>query len=526
MSSGLRGPTNLFGHPTDELLAEIDSELLQWDSQLTQPVTKVSFGHFPLSFSATSKSGKTLKDVFIVRSLAAYLCGHLHIKFGKNLKRHHHSGGHAQYSEQLFQLNGHRLTSENASSCSETDDGFWEWEMGDWRKSRSMRILAIDRGHMSFVDEDFTSGAKKTFILPTYPLDSRFSSTPSYKCDASFYGAIRALVFSSAPIVQVIAKVYDTSSGNHIVVLDTPMTKLGGSRGDLYAARWNIHAFEDPSPDRYVLQIEATDFKGRTTTTELRPFSVTGTPSKFKWSWKEFFVMGCQWDSLYYPILWGFYCFILSALLIPRALLYFSRRHYTYINFRTNKSFINGLLWIFTELYNVPLVWFCTVCYLLYLVLCPWLYGKAFTQDGEGAYMTYRGWVSRFNNFGNIEFLGSPDVMVVVLPHLIFVVLPAIVTIIGLTTESSINRDYVLSLSSKKKDGSVGQSKKYAEPSNSVNKASQMGKRWLRKLFIVVSLAIFWKHFKVLLFLLIMLPRFNRIFLLISSPWQHSWRWL
>ncbi|KAL1532837.1 putative metallophosphoesterase [Salvia divinorum] len=192
MYSGLRGLTNLFEHPTDELLAEVDSELLQWDSQYAHPVTK------------------------------------------------------------------------NASSCHDIDartDVFWEWEMSDWRKSRAMRVLAIDRGHISFVDVNFTLGAEKTIILPTYPLDSHFSSMSNYKCDLSPYGHIRALVFSVSPIVSVEAKVYDTSSRNLIIVLDTPMKKLDGSRGDLYVAPWHIQAFEDPPLERYVLQIEATDFR-------------------------------------------------------------------------------------------------------------------------------------------------------------------------------------------------------------------------------------------------------------------------
>ncbi|KAK9673497.1 hypothetical protein RND81_12G171500 [Saponaria officinalis] len=89
MAVGLRGPTNLFGHPTDKLLAELDSELFQWDGETTEPVTKISFGHFPLSFSAALESGKNLKHLFLKHSISAYLCGHLHTSFGKKLKRHH-----------------------------------------------------------------------------------------------------------------------------------------------------------------------------------------------------------------------------------------------------------------------------------------------------------------------------------------------------------------------------------------------------------------------------------------------------
>ncbi|EYU39476.1 hypothetical protein ABFS82_06G201500 [Erythranthe guttata] len=495
-NSGLRGPTNLFGHPTDEMLEEIETELSQWDSHSSQPITKISFGHFPLSFSAATNSGKTLKDIFTFHSLAAYLCGHLHTKFGKNLKRHHS----AQYSNQLFQLNGHRTPSKNTSYCPTKINEFWELEMGDWRKSRAMRVLAIDRGRISFVDIDFEFGAKKTIILPTFPLDSRFDSLSyeNYKCgnhDPLLYDAIRALVFSTSPIVSVLAKVYDSSSGNLILVLDTPMKRLSGSHGDLYVAPWNILAFEDPSPERYLLQIESTDIMGRLTVTELRPFSISGTPARFKWSWKEFIVMGCQWDSLYYPILWCFYGLVLPILLIPKVLLSCSKRRYTYRHFKANKSFVNCFSWVFTELYNVPLAWFSMIGYLFYLILCPWFYGQVFTQSGgERVYMTFRGWVSRFDSMGKIEIVGSPDVMVVVLPHMFFVVLPSIVLIIMLAVESGIYRDYILSISSKKKDDHDSSNKESA----SFNRASETTtpKRWRRKLFLVVCLAILLKHFK------------------------------
>lgn len=114
MFVGLRGPTNLFGHPTDQILSEIDSALSQWDDDsdsefAKKPITKISFGHFPLSFSAPSESGKTLKDTFLRHSLSAYLCGHLHTKFGKNLKRHHEPS-----TQNLLQLN--KFTSNNTIS--------------------------------------------------------------------------------------------------------------------------------------------------------------------------------------------------------------------------------------------------------------------------------------------------------------------------------------------------------------------------------------------------------------------------
>ncbi|KAE8734958.1 putative metallophosphoesterase [Hibiscus syriacus] len=271
MSLGLRGPTNLFGHPTDQLLTEIDSELSQWDSQPLKPMSKISFGHFPLSFSASSQSGKTLNDIFLKHSLSAYVCGHLHTRFGKNLKRHHLSSPSFLSSNKFFQFNLHQTRSEGGKNCSfgaPPVEEFWEWEMGDWRKSRAMRILAIDRGHVSFADIDFNSGSKKTIILPTFPLDSRFMSTSSshheYECEhmlSSSYETVRALVFSVSPIVSVVTKIYDTRYGKLETIVDASMTKVEdeSSRGDLYVVPWNYKAFQDPSANRFWLQIEATD---------------------------------------------------------------------------------------------------------------------------------------------------------------------------------------------------------------------------------------------------------------------------
>lgn len=175
--------------------------------------------------------------------------------------------------------------------------------MGDWRKSRAMRILAIDRGHVSYVDIDFKSGFRKTIVVPTFPLDSRFmsqsSSQQKYECEhmvAQSDATIRALVFSVSPILSVVAKVYDSRSGKHDLVMEELMRKRtdNSSWGDLYAAPWNYRAFEDSSPQRFWLQIEVTDIMGRLSSSELRPFSINGLSAKISWTWKEFFVMGCQ----------------------------------------------------------------------------------------------------------------------------------------------------------------------------------------------------------------------------------------
>ncbi|XP_021758326.1 putative metallophosphoesterase At3g03305 [Chenopodium quinoa] len=502
MAVGLRGPTNLFGHPTDNLLAELDSELSKWGADPKNPVVKISFGHFPLSFSATSESGRTLKNVFLKHSISAYLCGHLHTRFGKNLKRLHRP------SNDLMQLNMQQTSSKNSSNGSSKVQEFWEWEMGDWRRNRAMRILAIDRGHASFVDINLKSGTKKTIILPTFPLDSRFTLASSQftefehqSLDPSHYMTIRALVFSSSPIISVVARAYDSELGNLVLVLEESMTEIkdSSSRGALYAAPWNFKAFQDPSPERYWLQIEAIDVRGRSTLTELRPFSINGLSSPLSWTWKEFMVMGCQWAALYLPILWLSVGCSFFILLLPVALLILFKKQYTLQNFYTDKKFKNGVGWVLTELYKLRSVWLGFLGYLFYLVLCPWFSGQLFTDGGERGYMTYRGWVVKHPEMGKkLEFLGFPDIMVIVIPHLVFVVFPSILMAVGLAMESEIYRIHLLALSGKKEDDHCKDSLKSRHSNTQNHRSSKfyIGTLLIRRVSMVACLAIFYKHFK------------------------------
>ncbi|MCO5614670.1 hypothetical protein L7F22_068954 [Adiantum nelumboides] len=143
MSVGLRGPCNLFGHPTDEQLTKLDLELSQWDTCPSEKVTKLVFGHFPMSFTASTELGSRPEFILAKHSIAAYVCGHLHKSFGPNLINHH------------LLLIGTADKLQNCGAATEDRTGeFWEWELGDWRMRRNLRIITIDQGHTSFVDFD------------------------------------------------------------------------------------------------------------------------------------------------------------------------------------------------------------------------------------------------------------------------------------------------------------------------------------------------------------------------------------
>jgi hypothetical protein len=167
----------------------------------------------------------------------------------------------------------------------------------------------------------------------------------------------------------------------------------------------------------------------------------------------QFFVMGCQWAALYYPILCSALYFIFFILLIPKALLIYSKKQYTCRSFIANKGFINGIAWVLQVLCRVPIVWYGILGYILHLILLPWFIGQVFTNGKDRGYMTYMGWVVKSCcGREKHEYVGSPDIMVVVLPQLFFLVLPSILVTGALAAEREICREHFLLRSGKKED--------------------------------------------------------------------------
>ncbi|KAL6136362.1 hypothetical protein ACLB2K_061657 [Fragaria x ananassa] len=123
---------------------------------------------------------------------------------------------------------------------------------------------------------------------------------------------------------------------------------------------------------------------------------------------------------------------------------------------------------------------------------------RSFVGFPSHGYMTYMGWVVKsFNEDGKHEYVGSPDVMVVVLPHLLFVVFPAILVSGALAAEKHIYREHVLSLSGKKEDDpdQEGRRSLWYGYQGSRKSNSCVGDRWIRKVLLVICLAICGKHF-------------------------------
>ncbi|TVU39676.1 hypothetical protein EJB05_13108, partial [Eragrostis curvula] len=510
MGVGLRSPTNIFGQPTDKLLSHLDAALSQWDNQSTSAkVTKIAFGHFPISFSAVTSSGQSVRDILLKHSVSAYLCGHLHTNFGRNLKRHHTSDQHRLSSMQFYQLDINEgmstdVGSGNCSARTESVTEFWEWEMGDWRSARSMRILAMDSGHVSYTDMDFRSGYKDVIIVPTFPLDSRFMQRSSYPhhltCQAvstESIETVRALVFSRYEIKSVTVKVYESYSGSLHLVLEQEMERTSGesARGTMFKVPWNWREFIDESPDRYWLQIEAMDMTGEIYHSEMRPFSVNGLSAKVSWTWKEFRVMGCQWNQLYYPIMWSALAFLFSLVLIPHSSLTFYENQFMskLLCPKVTRRSSRDISPVCSEYFSVDFskmvfLWSGMLLYLLFLVFFPWFSGNAVTESHGKMYLHYKGWTSSYlAHTSSVPYIGWPDVMVIVLPHLIFVVVPAFIVITAITAERAVYLRYCLSWTIKK-DGSLRKQGRHMQRFWTF--------RCFRKFLIFLCMPIVWKHWK------------------------------
>lgn len=427
MSVGIRGPTNLFGHPSDNQLNALEVELQHSNFLHPQLQTcKLVFGHFPISFTTSSESGKTYESIFAKQDVSAYICGHLHAKFSKQLWRKHTV----------------KVASNDPNHGKKQEKQFWEWELGDWKESKLIRVLAFDEGVISFLDIELNKyKAFQTSILITYPTDSTNMNILKVKQKSNlFRNDINALIFSdSTPVVNVTAKVYD-SFRSFKTVEEIPL--LPSDSKPLYHSKWNAENYRnDPSATRYWLQIFVIDSEGKESMSALRPFSVEGKyASKYPNTLLAHLVIGIRWEGLYSILLRGNIFFLIILLFLPKLLNLFMDKSVSYQKWAASvsiskpiqqKKFIFMVMWFLIEGSRSKALWYSMVLYLFGLITLPWFWGHVTSVDGPICPMYMLGW--RVNNNHNfLKGLGNPDIMTITLPFLYFFVTPMFILIYGM----------------------------------------------------------------------------------------------
>ncbi|KAM0950960.1 putative calcineurin-like phosphoesterase domain, ApaH type, metallo-dependent phosphatase [Dioscorea sansibarensis] len=434
IGNGIRWPSNLFGHPTDRTLDAVESELQYWDSLPGGLVTKVVFGHFPTSFAASSKRGRRYEGIFARQSVSAYICGHLHAKLGKTLWRLH------------------MIDFPSGPNGLKHVGQFWEWELGDWKESRLMRILAIDGGAVSFLDIGLSSQNQllddfQTTILITHPTDSRCMNQDEMR-NPVVRNDINSLVFSVQPIRNVTARVFDSSRAFKIVE-EIPLQPVTGSVNfkPLFHAKWNAENYKSMSASRLWLQVFVTDDQGKETASAMRPFSVEGKLAYHPSTLLVYMIFNVHWEDLYLFLLWSNICFLILLLFLPKLLNYFMERNEPYQKWAMSisvsspirqKKFIFSLVWFLLEGSRSRKFWLAMVFYLLYLLKMPWFSGHATSENGDIAKMYMRGWSIQTPSASFIkEEQGYPDIMTITLPFMYLAVTPIFLLIYGLFAKSS-----------------------------------------------------------------------------------------
>lgn len=439
MNIGIRGPSNLFGHPTDDLIRDMEAELRYWENNhLNSTVTKVVFGHFPMSFTAASENGERYEAIFARQSVSAYICGHLHAKFSKRLWRRH----------------AVKVPSLSSRVPKTVEKHFWEWELGDWKEYRMIRILAIDEGKVSFVDMELPNKVENfpTTILITYPTDSRSMNRLDAASQSQlFRNDLNALVFSTLSIVNVTAKVFDSSRAFKIVEeipLQPAATDWAIGNKPLYHAKWNAENYrDDSSAARYWVQVFVLDSQGKLTMSAPRPFSVEGKlAAEYPTSWLAHLVFGVRWEALYSILLWGNLYSLFMLLLVPKLLNLFMDRSSSYQKWAASvsiasliqqRSVLFTVLWFLIEGSRDKALWFSMVVYHFCLLRLPWFWGHVTSENGDIAPMYMLGWRVNSPHTKSSVGLGNPDVLVITLPFMYFVVAPLWVLIYGLYAERS-----------------------------------------------------------------------------------------
>lgn len=485
MAVGLRGPSNIFGHPTDMMIEALDAELRYWDADPLALTTKIVFGHFPISFTASSKTGNRYEEVFLRRSVSAYLCGHLHAKLSNQLWRPHVIKGVGDSGQKTERSR------------------FWEWELGDWKESRLMRIVAVDRGDVTFLDIKVNPGLEDdyfpTTILITYPVDSR-SMSQMREDGRVVRNDINALVFSLYPILNVTAKVYDSSRGFRPVE-EVPLQHATDSLSSqpLFSAKWNAENYKSPSADRYFIQVSVVDSHGRETSSTLRPFSVEGRLAPLPTSWLAYLALYVHWETLHAVLFWSNISFLTALLLLPRMVILFmevsrpcqSQAPPAPLSSSTGwRRLCSWLLWFLVEGSRSGVLWPIMGLYLVYLLFFPWFRANAASSDGDLGRMSASGWTMEPSGCPiKEEKLGVPDVMTITLPFMYLVAAPLLLIIYSLFAERS--AFYLKNPRRGRPD--LGASKLVSKRSNLARG------RWVRAVILLASVIFACIHLKVIM---------------------------
>ncbi|CAH8523399.1 unnamed protein product [Heterobilharzia americana] len=330
------------------LSMDVQKQLLKSITQAKGSNQTFIFGHHPTS---TVVSQDLNLRSLIGDNAFAYLCGHLHTLHGTTKR---------MYVSQ--------------------PQGYWEWELGDWRENRYYRIVAVDHDLVSFVDvvkSTKNSGVTEwPIILITNPKNSQFllpNKEPVDRIKSSTH--IRILVWSKWPIQSVSVKINDIFQGYAqpaTLVDDDTITPT--TQSPLYILSWNPSQWSDASHSFHTIEVTAKDTFGNQRTVT-QPFSFQD-PTEFKTGFLSRYFISTNLSTsvavLYY-MLWILMC---TFVILPR---FFHRPRFIGCLYRTRLG--KGMY----RLSSTNRILFVVLIYMLYSISCPIFMG--YLVDDEFGYV-------------------------------------------------------------------------------------------------------------------------------------------
>ncbi|XP_013183104.1 transmembrane protein 62-like isoform X1 [Amyelois transitella] len=317
---GIRRPFNFIGildEGEQENLRRLKSEAIAQADQI------IWFGHYPTSCIlplVINKQRMSLRDeIGDNAKTLAYLCGHLH-SMGGFVPR--------MYTKQKR--------------------GYLELELADWKDSRMMRLMAVDHGLFSFVDQKHNTWP---LVLVTNPKHAQYimpGREPLELIEGSTH--IRILAFSNVDIVDVKIS-FDKNNWQECLRREGP----------LYVCEWSPHLFAE---GLHRLFVTVTDEMDKEVTID-HLFSLDGSVLGFEVNPRILLMLDAT------TIFQGIFATLLLATILPLVLLRFQKRPPKY--HRRCGSNVLRRLWLLSK---IDRIYYPLILYTIYLPFGPWAIGE------------------------------------------------------------------------------------------------------------------------------------------------------
>jgi len=289
----------------------------------------LAFGHFPLSFVEGRSGGESLLGAELSAARAsAYLCGHLHWRFGDRLHHWH--------------------------AFSSTDAPLLELEAGDWKESRAWRLLAVDDGGgaaptaLSFRDFVFDAAkAGPLVVLITSPPDARHAPARAAGAGADKAAPrafVRALLFPPKGVSSSALSVHALALCGGRELARAPLRLAGNASAGLSASVWvgprvmgqlsgsplPLESFARRCPEGLVVRVEArcplpgggeAGLCAGASASDSRPVSFSGPPAPLNATRLARTMLSMDGPAVARGLFWAAYvAYVTLSLALPLAL--------------------------------------------------------------------------------------------------------------------------------------------------------------------------------------------------------------